>query len=417
MSRQVLAKGHTPIDLRNLFNQNFVEVYTRSSFSATNVKDQGATGDGESDDTAFIQYAIALAPEGTTVFFPAGTYMIKATGDDVHGEDGGIIINKSLSLVLDKAAILKAIPGAKANGQIIKIESTSEVDVVGGQLIGDWDNHVGVGENNDCIACENSSNIFIHGVKMSQPSGDCVGLYRRDAGVVKNVTVERCEMSDFRRFGLFWDGDYGLMVNNCYFHDAMSDFLYGGGINIEYHGALTGVNMRNINVANCRFENIGDTTHSNNGALTASSATGLIYGLRCTNNDILNCARGFDMHYVKDFLYYGNTLTDIPGHPIAYHGLATDESCDGSIIENRFNNTGHISLGDGTAETSDSYFIKGIVLENNRFNNMIGLCIKQVWATVTKPTIRNNIFEASLSHYEFAQGTITGLIEAGNIDL
>jgi polygalacturonase len=46
-----------------------------------NVKDQGAKGDGRSDDTAAIQAAIDLVG-GTkgTVLVPAGTYMIDAVG-------------------------------------------------------------------------------------------------------------------------------------------------------------------------------------------------------------------------------------------------------------------------------------------------------------------------------------------------
>lgn len=45
-----------------------------------NVKNQGAKGDGATDDTASIQSAINLAVAGQTVLVPPGTYMINATG-------------------------------------------------------------------------------------------------------------------------------------------------------------------------------------------------------------------------------------------------------------------------------------------------------------------------------------------------
>lgn len=43
-----------------------------------NVRDYGATGDGATDDTAAINAALAALPEGYTLFFPAGVYMISS---------------------------------------------------------------------------------------------------------------------------------------------------------------------------------------------------------------------------------------------------------------------------------------------------------------------------------------------------
>jgi hypothetical protein len=45
---------------------------------AINVKSYGAKGDGTSDDTTSIQNAINVSPVGSTIFFPAGTYMISS---------------------------------------------------------------------------------------------------------------------------------------------------------------------------------------------------------------------------------------------------------------------------------------------------------------------------------------------------
>jgi Pectate lyase superfamily protein len=41
-----------------------------------NVKQFGAQGDGVSDDTAAIQKAINATPDGNTIYFPAGTYLV-----------------------------------------------------------------------------------------------------------------------------------------------------------------------------------------------------------------------------------------------------------------------------------------------------------------------------------------------------
>lgn len=49
-----------------------------------NVRDYGATGDGETDDTAAISEAITAAaptsaPTGNTVYFPAGKYVVTSS--------------------------------------------------------------------------------------------------------------------------------------------------------------------------------------------------------------------------------------------------------------------------------------------------------------------------------------------------
>lgn len=56
---------------------------TKVSFSMItgayiNVLDMGAVGDGVADDTAAIAAAVAELPNGGTVFFPAGTYLVSA---------------------------------------------------------------------------------------------------------------------------------------------------------------------------------------------------------------------------------------------------------------------------------------------------------------------------------------------------
>jgi polygalacturonase len=52
----------------------------RSRFTdVVNVKSYGATGDGETDDTAAIEAAIAAADEGGTVVFPPGVYSVASS--------------------------------------------------------------------------------------------------------------------------------------------------------------------------------------------------------------------------------------------------------------------------------------------------------------------------------------------------
>ena len=52
------------------------EVTTDDEYVTLNVKDFGAKGDGETDDTLFIQCAINACPKGGRVYIPEGVYKI-----------------------------------------------------------------------------------------------------------------------------------------------------------------------------------------------------------------------------------------------------------------------------------------------------------------------------------------------------
>jgi hypothetical protein len=54
---------------------NYVLDFRQESL-VLNVKDSGALGDGITDDTAAIQAALLATPEGGTLYFPVGTYLI-----------------------------------------------------------------------------------------------------------------------------------------------------------------------------------------------------------------------------------------------------------------------------------------------------------------------------------------------------
>lgn len=71
---------------------------TASAIVDVNVRDQGAKGDGTTDDTAAIQAAVDAAGAGGTVYFPPGTYLCRriiGTGKSnitLHGVRGASIL-------------------------------------------------------------------------------------------------------------------------------------------------------------------------------------------------------------------------------------------------------------------------------------------------------------------------------------
>ncbi|MCR5304773.1 MAG: glycoside hydrolase family 28 protein [Lachnospiraceae bacterium] len=74
-----------------------VSFHTKREFVTLDVRDFGAKGDGEHDDTSFIQAAIMACPAESRVLVPAGTYMT-----------GPLFMKSKVTLYLDKGAVIKA---------------------------------------------------------------------------------------------------------------------------------------------------------------------------------------------------------------------------------------------------------------------------------------------------------------------
>ena len=70
---------------------------TDYEFVTLNVRDFGAKGDGESDDTLFIQAAVMACPKQSRVLIPAGTYRITS-----------LFLRDDVSIELDEGAVLSA---------------------------------------------------------------------------------------------------------------------------------------------------------------------------------------------------------------------------------------------------------------------------------------------------------------------
>jgi polygalacturonase len=103
-----------------------------------NVKDKGAKGDGQTDDTAAIQAAIdQVAGTKGTVLVPNGTYLVDAAGND------RLALKSDMTLKLSKDATLKAIPNDSGKYSILTISIASSVTVSGGTLEGDRQEHTG----------------------------------------------------------------------------------------------------------------------------------------------------------------------------------------------------------------------------------------------------------------------------------
>ena len=182
-----------------------------ASTLVVNVKDKGALGDGQTDDTAAIQAAIdAIGGTKGTVLVPEGVYMIDAVDNRLHLKD-------DMTLKLADGAVLKAIPNDSKKYSLLTISGVANVWVTGGTLEGERDQHKGKsGEwGTGLRITKGAEHITVSNLVSRKMWGD--GFYVQDAQDVRfcGVTADAN-----RRQGLSIIQADGLLVLNSVFKNT-----------------------------------------------------------------------------------------------------------------------------------------------------------------------------------------------------
>ena len=152
-----------------------------------NVKQFGAKGDSNTDDTVAIQTAMDNC---STILVPTGTYMIDAV---THLEP-----NTGNKIILDNDAVIKAITNNSTHYAIMWCEDVTDVEICGGTLQGERDTHTGVsGEYGHCIRLYGDCDaIYIHDINLINAWGDGIACV-----ITGNVRTERVHVDNVRRNG------------------------------------------------------------------------------------------------------------------------------------------------------------------------------------------------------------------------
>jgi polygalacturonase len=236
-----------------------------------NVKDQGAKGDGHSDDTAAIQTAIDLVG-GTkgTVLVPAGTYMIDAVGKSrLH-------LKSDMTFKLADGATLKAIPTNSEKYALLTIQGVSNVWVVGGTIEGERDRHKGKkGQAGMGISIlHGAKHITIAGVTARRMWGD--GFYVKDAEDVRFCSVT----ADFnRRQGMSIIHADGILVLNSVFKNTRGTRPAAG---IDLEPDRDEQEIKNVRIEGSKFIN------NAGGGIMVSGRAARVSKLQLTRNTFTN---------------------------------------------------------------------------------------------------------------------------------
>ena len=205
---------------------------TRQRGSTTlNVRNWGARGDGATDDTTAFQYAIdALPSSGGTVVVPAGDYVIDPTRN--------VRLRSNMHLLLQDGARLRAKRNDKERAYVLMAYKISNVEISGGQIIGDRETHLGTaGEWGHGIMIRGSSKITVRDIHVSKCWGDGIsigGAMVTNAPTIpcSDVVIANVVCTGNRRQGLTIGCATGVKVYDSEFSDC-NGIAPACGIDIE----------------------------------------------------------------------------------------------------------------------------------------------------------------------------------------
>jgi parallel beta-helix repeat protein len=203
---------------------------------AIGVKAMGAKGDGVTNDLAAFQKAVAAVKKGGIVWVPAGKYLVDVSDTNT------IKLKDDMKFAMDPKAIIMVKPNALKRHYVINVGAANNVEVYGGQIVGDRNKHKStVGEWGYGIRVGGGKNIYIHDMKISNMWGDGICL----GGYPDGVTIRRVLSTNNRRQGLSI-----TTASNVKVLDSEFSFTNGTapmyGIDIEPDGASKGNYARNI---------------------------------------------------------------------------------------------------------------------------------------------------------------------------
>lgn len=238
-----------------------------SSPLVVNVRQKGAKGDGRADDTKAIQAAIdAVAGTGGTVDVPNGTYMVRAVGPKK------LTLKSKMTLKLADRAVLKVIPNDAKSYAALTVKDASDVNIVGGTILGDRRSHKGKdGERGMGIEIgPKARRVTIAGTTATEMWGD--GFYLRESADVAFCGVRAIGN---RRQGLSIISGNRILVTRSEFRDTQGT-APGAGIDLEPN--KDDQTVRDVEIERSKFvNNVG-------GGISINGWKGKIAKVRISHN-------------------------------------------------------------------------------------------------------------------------------------
>jgi parallel beta-helix repeat protein len=311
-----------------------------------NVKNKGAEGNGSTDDTTAIQAAInQVGGTGGTVLIPDGTYMIQAAPQ-------GLYPRSNMTIKMTSGAVLKAIPTSLEKYSILRIENVSNVNVIGGKLQGEREQHQGTsGEHGNGLSVLSSTNVAIQGVTATDMWGD--GFFVGRAS--KQITICSVVADNNRRQGMSIVSGNGVIVKDSIFKNT-NGTLPQSGVQIEPDANLV---VSNVQILNSQMlNNKGWGIKLTSPAVNSSINTVTLDGNTVAGNGVGTGADGIG-------------ISRSSGHRISNNIVKLNHYAGISLVGGSLNNivTGNTVSNNGASGVYQSSI--GILMSSKATNNKV----------------------------------------------
>lgn len=208
-----------------------------------NIKDYGAIGNAKADDAYAIKKATSALKNNTTLYFPAGTYLIKAHGNliEVQGlSDISIIFEPGAVLLMDNLD-----SNGKGSGHAFYFKGPAENLLLEGLHV-KWKTKPLARSKGDAVMIDGPNSA-------AGPADD---------RTFKNITIRDCHFENTPQTGMVLMGCSDIDIENINLVDTQADGIH---LNACRHYAIDNVAGRNLgddNIALVTYYNPSEITYS-----------------------------------------------------------------------------------------------------------------------------------------------------------
>ena len=221
----------------------------------------GAVGDGVTDDTQAIQDAMNAH---SNVYIPSTKdgYLVNGWYDGfLDSPNGGIKLNSNQRVYMGADCKIKVDTNNGAFYNAFNVYGCEDVEIHGGKIIGERDKH-DPSTHSDApdrtqgfgIAVQNSKDVLIENVDISEMWGDAIVLHTPDNlnGYNSNITIRNCYLHDCERQGISVVVGDNVLISNCTV-GTISGHAPQSGIDLEPTSKEDKMYLHDITIENCQF--------------------------------------------------------------------------------------------------------------------------------------------------------------------